>query len=372
VQSPPHVIRQTAVGRAFIGRSSELAELENARRSLAQSRGSLLLLGGEAGIGKTRLLAEFLARSKVGRARNIASAECLQHASHPFGPVRSLVGTLLPIAPREFFSTTSGRALGQAVPEAASGADAARGVPVEKAALFAALADFFKCVAAKRATVLSIEDLHWADPSTLEFLEYFAPRITAARLMLICTYRSEEVESRAALLNVLAGVLREPSVRSITLQPLSSGDIRAILQDALHSRARLPVPTIGEIERRCEGNPFFAEELLKDAIDQPGAEGVSLPLSIRASIVQRLALLSDDDRRILSYAAVLGRPPVGIGRWNQYHRDVRRGCVRKRRADFDARRLEHRHLGTGMCYSRYYGTIYVQRGHLYDHCVFGG
>lgn len=300
------MIRHTTVGRAFIGRSSELAELENARRSLAQSRGSLLLLGGEAGIGKTRLLAEFLARSKGGRARNIASAECLQHASHPFGPIRSLVRALLPIASRDFFLTTSGRALGQVVPEAASRVDAARGVPVEKALLFAALADFFKCVAAKRATVLSIEDLHWADPSTLEFLEYFAPRITAARLMLICTYRSEEVESRAALLNLLAGVLRERSVRSITLQPLSSGDIRAILQDALHSRARLAVPTIGEIERRCEGNPFFAEELLKDAIDQPGAEGVSLPLSIRASIVQRLALLSDDARRILSYAAVLG------------------------------------------------------------------
>lgn len=286
----------------FVGRQDELASLTESRRALSQSHGSVVLLGGEAGIGKSRLLAQFVRQSSEGRARTLVGAECLEQAQQPFGPIRALSRVLHAKVPLADLPPNVLRALAQL------GSDVLPddGMRLEKAELFGAVLTFVKLACAKRATVFTIEDLHWADQSTLEFLSYVTSRIGATRLMVVATYRSEEVEGNRPLFDAMSRMLRESSARRIVLEPFTTGEVRALLAGALEGRPRPPQATIADIERRCEGNPFFAEELVKDALERGGSQGTSLPISIRASILQRLSVLADEDRRVLAYAAVLG------------------------------------------------------------------
>jgi DNA-binding CsgD family transcriptional regulator/tetratricopeptide (TPR) repeat protein len=296
------VIGQPVACAVFVGRKDELAALTDARRALSQSHGSVVLLGGEAGIGKSRLLAQFVRQSSEGRARTLVGAECLEQAQQPFGPIRSLARALHAKVPLADLPPHVLRALAQLGSDVLSD----DGPRLEKGELFDALLTFVKLVCAKRATVFTIEDVHWADQSTLEFLSYLTPRIGATRLLLVATYRSDEVEGNAPLFDALSRMLRESTARRIVLEPFATGEVRALLAGTLEGRSRPPQSVIDDIERRCEGNPFFAEELVKDALEREGSLGRSLPISIRASILQRLSALSDEDRRVLAYAAVLG------------------------------------------------------------------
>jgi DNA-binding CsgD family transcriptional regulator/tetratricopeptide (TPR) repeat protein len=296
------VIGQPVACAVFVGRQDELAALTESRRALSRSHGSVVLLGGEAGIGKSRLLAQFVRQSSEGRARTLVGAECLEQAQAPFGPIRSLARALHAKVPLADLPPNVLRALAQVGSDVRSD----NGTRLEKAELFGALLAFVKLACAKRATVFTIEDLHWADQSTLEFLSYLTPRIGATRLMVVATYRTEEVEGNPPLLDAMSRMLRESSTRRIVLEPFTTSEVRALLAGALEGRPHPPQSTIADIERRCEGNPFFAEELVKDALERGGSPGSSLPISIRASILQRLSVLSDEDRRVLAYAAVLG------------------------------------------------------------------
>jgi DNA-binding CsgD family transcriptional regulator len=282
--------------------------LIDARRALAQSQASIVLVSGEAGIGKSRLLGQFLRDAGEGRLRNVATAECLEAAQRPFGPIREWVRVLLRKVRATSFSPSIRRALAQLSPDAVSPEllDGGAGA-LEKADLFTALAEFLKARAAERATILSVEDLHWADPSTLEFLTFLSARMTGTRLMLIATYRSDEVGTNEALAGAIARMLRESSVRCLALDSFSAAEIKELINHTLDGHPLLPQEDLRDIELQCEGNPFFAEELLKNALEHRGSRKVAgLPLSIRASILERLANLTDDERRIIAGAAVLG------------------------------------------------------------------
>lgn len=283
--------------------------LSDARRALAHSQGSIVLISGEAGIGKSRLLAQFLRAAAEGRVRNVASAECLESAQRPFGPIREWVSALLGKVRATSLDPNILRALAQLSPEVVSPElvpDGGTGM-FEKADLFAALAAFLRTVAAERATILSVEDLHWADPSTLEVLAFLSARVAGTRLMLVATYRSDELDANAPLAAAIARMLREPSVRRLALDAFPTHEITELIDHALEGHPSLPREAVRNIETQCEGNPFFAEELLKSAVEHRGSRKIAgLPLSIRASILERLTNLSEDERRIITRAAVLG------------------------------------------------------------------
>jgi len=268
----------------------------------------MVLVGGEAGIGKTRLVAQFMRSAAEGRSRNLATAECLERAQQPFGPIRTFLQAFEKAASAADLPADVRMAQRQLGSSAATHeAAAAKTITaLEKAQLFPALASFFKLVAHKRATIAAIEDIQWADASTLDFLTFFVPQIATTRLMLIATYRSDHVEGNAPLTKALARLLREAHVHHIVLDPLSPGDVRALMSGALGD-LELPVKMKREIAERCDGNPFFAEELLKSAVARPPSSGdAPLPLSIRATIIERLSAFTDDERRVLAHAAVLG------------------------------------------------------------------
>jgi DNA-binding CsgD family transcriptional regulator len=296
------LIAQPVVCPIFVGRTAELAILHEARRGLSMSHGSLVLVGGEAGIGKSRLLdqfTDFIARSR--RAPLLASAECIEHAEQPFGPFRTLLAALARSAPGG--PPAALRALDQlTAPQ-----NAATPELLEKNELFAGVETFLRSVASKRAMVLTIEDIHWADRSSLELLTYLAPRLAGTRVLIVATYRSDEVDSRPELFGSLSRLTREPTVSRIALEPLDAVQTRERVSAALRGRTTLASEVRNDVVRRSEGNPFFAEELLKDVLEAPRPAGdPRLPISIRGMIAGRLALLPDDQRRIVTHAAILG------------------------------------------------------------------
>jgi DNA-binding CsgD family transcriptional regulator len=287
----------------LIGRREELSVLNGVRRALAQSQGAAVLISGEAGVGKSRLLAEFLRVAGEGRARNIATAESLEVARRPFGPVRDWIGALVPRW-RGQRPLVVRQALATIAPELTGDVQLAA---LEKADLFSALATFFRGLADERATILSLEDLHWADASTLDFIAFLARRLRGSRLMLVATYRSEELETNEALSASVARILRAPGARRVALEALSPSQVRELIHRTLDGHYPIGRRELGDVARRCEGNPFFAEELLKSALERSEARSdPGLPFSIRAGILERLASLTEAEQRIVRGAAVLG------------------------------------------------------------------
>jgi DNA-binding NarL/FixJ family response regulator len=297
--------------RTFVGRRKELAELDDARKWLAKSSGSFVLITGEAGIGKTRLLNEFLGLSHDRRARNVVNTECLQRAQQPLGPVRALVRSLVQLVALAEMPSPVLRALVQVMPEELPRdlVDEHSRFALEKDQLFASLLAFLRLICAKRATLLTIEDIHWSDESTIDFLSYLVNRMESMRLLVVATCRADELERDERLLASMAHVFRARCIRRVALDPLPAAEIRAVVDGTLDGRDPLPEPVMRDIEQRSEGNPFFAEELVKDYVEQgsPNRSAAALPLSIRASIAQRLVALTPDERTVISCAAVLGQ-----------------------------------------------------------------
>lgn len=256
--------------------------LELLRRA-DDGRGSMVLVGGEAGIGKTRFLAELRARAE-GAAR-VLSGSCLEYARTPFGPFLDVLRELDPAA-LPYLKVDGGKT---------------------KRQQFAEIADQLGSAAQGQTLVVMIEDLHWADQATLEQLQYLAPKLDATRLLLAVTYRVDEMQTGAAC-DVLGKLLRAPHVSGLTLGPLSATETRALIHAQLRTLESPALATIARITALAEGNPLFVEELLRSAIGRAAEPaGDDLPPTLRDLVLARTRLLSEQDQRVLATAAALGR-----------------------------------------------------------------
>lgn len=295
----------------FIGRSEELRTLHEARRALSSGRGSVVLIGGDAGIGKTRLLSEFAAALTGGRAPRFALGECLADAPRPFGPFRVVLGALVSANPESLDAAPriARRALAALVSDLREADEATAQSPhaIEKAELFSGVLTFLQSIAAARAVVLALEDLHWADSATIELLRYVAPRIGGSRILLVATHRAD-VEAAHPLAAALPRLARERTVCRMALDPFAESETRALIDEALGKKYQLAPSEIRDVMVKAEGNPFFTEELLKKALERSAVdERSSLPISIRAVVSDRTAALSAGERDVLENAAVLGQ-----------------------------------------------------------------
>jgi DNA-binding CsgD family transcriptional regulator/tetratricopeptide (TPR) repeat protein len=294
--------------RRLVGRDAELQLMGDLRRAASGGRPSVVLLGGEAGIGKTRLLTEFAAGLTGGRAPRYALGECLEDAPRPFGPFRTILARLVEVERRclDAASPLVRRTLAALIPDAFGLGDGGAATAVEKAELFAGVLGFLQLVAAARTTILALEDIHWADSATLELLCHIAPRIAGMRIMIVATHR-DSVSSEHPLFAPLGRLGRHDIVREIRLRPLADRDIRALINDALGKNYSLGPERLRSVVERGEGNPFFTEEILKKALEQDrDAATDALPISIRSTILARVAQLGPAEREVLDYAAVLG------------------------------------------------------------------
>ena len=261
---------------AFVGRARELAELERALEAAQAGSGATVLVAGEAGIGKTRLASELASRAGT------AGFDVL------LGRSIDLVGTELPYQP---FVEALGP-LGERRPAGRQAAATQLRVFEHTLAL---LADR----AAAAPVLLVLEDVHWADTSTLDLLVFLAHNVADQRILLLTTYRADELSSAERMRRLADAVRRSGSALLVELGPLTPDELTALI--AAHSDTTPSTALANEIVARSEGNPFFAEELLA-----AGDDG-GLPRGLRDLLLQRVARLDAATQSLLRLAAAAGR-----------------------------------------------------------------
>jgi DNA-binding CsgD family transcriptional regulator len=301
----------------FVGRDRERGLLREHLDAAMAGRGSLVLIGGEAGIGKTALAAAFCADAGA-RGVAVLTGHCYDLAeTPPYGPFIDLF-LHLPSVPH---------------PPPLPAAFAERGTVgavTSQMALFAQVEDFLRALAAHRTerprpVVIFLDDLHWADRASLDLLRFLARSIAALPLVLLATYRSDELTRGHPLSHVLPQLAREPSAVRLDLNRLDDATVRALVD----ARYGLPdtdaARLVAYLQTRAEGNALFVGELLR-ALEEMGAvrrDGgvwrigdlahIAVPSLLRQVIDTRYARLDAESQRLLAVAAVIGHEvPLAI------------------------------------------------------------
>ena len=296
----------------LIGRGLERSLLVGTFERAAQQQScQLVTLVGEPGVGKSRMVAELLRH--VDAEPDLISwrqGRCLPYgegiAFWALGEiVKAECGVLASDTPSEVAAK-----LDQAVPDDPERAwllarlaplVGAPGEPVAQEESFAAWRRFCEVLAAERTTVLVFEDLHWADPTLLAFLEHLADWAEEVPLLLLCTARPELYEQHPTF-----GATARNAQR-INLAPLSDTET-ARLVSSLLERAVLPAETQQVLLEQAGGNPLYAEEFVRLFADRGGlGEGVEVPDSVHALIAARLDTLPPERKSLLQDASVLGK-----------------------------------------------------------------
>lgn len=321
----------------FTGRDGLIEELSSRAQQLHRRMGGLVLLGGESGVGKTRVLLEFNRRiSMQAVAAQVLMSECLPERRRPFEALRQPLQQIADRC-RALGPTETARIVGDAagfysvvVPDFAELPGVPPSAAVEgqgreaRVRLWEALTATFRALAEQQPTVLVLDDLQWADELTMSWLEYVdsTSAVAAIPLLIIGSYRTEE---RSAGLDRL---LHSPRVIALLLDRLQPSQVASMVGDMLALAAPPPLLT-AHLARHSEGNPFFVAEYLRMAIgerllarDEAGRwslgesapadaasfyESLPLPQSLGALVARRLDNLAEEARVALSAACVLGR-----------------------------------------------------------------
>ena len=289
---------------ALVGRPRELERLEEGMRQAAAGHGGTVLVAGDAGIGKTRLVAELGARARAAGAQTLVG-RCIDlvGAEVPYLPVAEAIRPLMAredarellVSARELWWLLPGTALAEEHPRRRGGS------PPSQLGLLQELLALLATAAAAGPVVLVLEDLHWADRSTLDLIAFLAHNLSEQRVLLVGTYRDDELPAEHRLRRLVTGLLRAGVATRLELGPLG----REELETLLFTRGGAPLaPALTEaIVTRSEGNPLFAEELLAAA----GQGGADLPHVLRDLLLQRVAQLDRETQGVLRVAAAAGR-----------------------------------------------------------------
>lgn len=300
----------------FVGRASELTDLEGALGAL-RSGGSLFLVHGEPGIGKSRL-ADELARRAAAAGVRVHWGRCREvEGRPPYWPwvqvIQSHVREADPAkVAREL--DASARPLGLLVPELRPHLDADAETPARPESetprflLFEAMASFLRRIAEAQPVLLILDDLHWADLSSLLLLDFLAHELAAMPLAVLGTYREVEVRRDPAALQVIDSLGRKG--RQLALGGFTLDEAVRFIESSTDEV--VPAAVAMRLHRETEGNPFFLDEVVR--LFRGGGEwfasakaGFPISQGVRGAIRQRLAPLGSETRRVLSAAAVAGR-----------------------------------------------------------------
>src|SRR4051812_49654937 len=273
----------------FVGRTAELGELRGALSEAVGGRPALAFVAGESGVGKTRLLAELERAARADGVR-VIGGDCVElgEGELPYAPI---VGALRPLARAADpafarLSPPARAALARILPGLGRAAERPDDEATAQARLFDALFELLELLAGDDGLLLTVEDLHWADRSTRAFLVYLASSLCRERVLVVTTYRPDELHRRHPLRPLLAELERDARARRVELRPLTRAELREQLADILGE-----APGGDLLERlfaRSEGNPLFAEELLAAGMDGRGA----LPPTLRDALMLRIERLS--------------------------------------------------------------------------------
>lgn len=296
----------------FVGRQVELARLRTLVAEAAAGRGHVVLVEGEPGIGKSRLLAELVRHAQAAGASVVVSRCCEIERSVPYQPVIELAAQAMERL-RGFAQPALGAAdmaeIAALLPEVAEGL-ARPSVSVDipetrQARLLRALLHLFDASAAGAAFVLVVDDLQWADEISAQFLHWLARQVAHRPFLLLYSVRDENLGVDERLAALVHSLRREPHAFHVPLARLDLAATQALLGPAADATLA------ARLHRETEGNPFFLVSVMQ-VLDEGGAIGpeptaLPLPQALRAALRERLAQVPAEARSALDAAAVLGR-----------------------------------------------------------------
>ncbi|MGA4839438.1 helix-turn-helix transcriptional regulator [Streptomyces sp. G45] len=302
-------VETRSVSPVFVGRADELRALHDALAQAASTREGepqALLLGGEAGVGKTRLIEEFTAAALADGAV-VAVGGCVEIGADglPFAPFSGALRTLRHQLPEAFAAAASGQEeeLARLLPElcdAPARAEAPGGRHGEEgmARLFELTARLLERLAADRTVVLALEDLHWADASTRHLLSYLVRTLRTGRLVVLASYRADDIHRRHPLRPLLAELDRLRTVRRVDLGRLTRDEVGRQMAGILATEPDRKL--VDDVFERSDGNAFFVEEL---AVASHGRGCASLTDSLRDLLLVRVEELPEDAQRVARIVA---------------------------------------------------------------------
>ncbi|QXG74874.1 AAA family ATPase [Modestobacter sp. L9-4] len=307
----------------LVGRAAELDRLLQHVDRAASGRSSAVLVAGDAGVGKSRLLEELGARA-TARGVRVLVGHCVDLGDVGLSYL-PFVDLLRPVAADpvlravldrypQLTDVLTGRvrtvAPDQPVPAAADlggpllSAHRALGRPADdgRLQLFESVAALLGELAAEQPLVVVLEDLHWADRSSRDLLRYLLARLVDEPVAVIASYRADDLHRRHPLRPLLAELVRLPGVERLQLAALPDADVERLVRGLAAARGGASDRVVDDVVARAEGNAFYAEELLA-----AGLHGEELPLGLSDVLLARVETVSPEAQEVLRVAAVAGR-----------------------------------------------------------------
>jgi DNA-binding CsgD family transcriptional regulator/tetratricopeptide (TPR) repeat protein len=297
------------VSPVLVGREAELAALVTALGSAVSGEPAVVLLGGEAGVGKTRLVEEAASRARDAGARVLVGG-CVELGGEglPFMPLADALRSLLRVTPPDELEEFLGPArlqLARLVPELDPDTAPSPSPPGDggTARLLELALGVIQRLAADRPLMFVIEDLHWADRSTLDLVTLLVRALRGVRVLLVVTFRSDEIHRTHPLRPLVTGWERVRSVRHLELDRFTAEEVAGQLEAILGAPA--PRRLVELVYDRSEGNAFLVEEILGAV--QGGADPDQLPLTLRDVLLARAERLTASTQSLLRVAAAGGK-----------------------------------------------------------------
>jgi ATP/maltotriose-dependent transcriptional regulator MalT len=301
-------VSTSLVSPVFVGRQTERSTLVDLLQVAMDGSTQFVLVGGEAGVGKSRLVAELVAEADLRQVR-VLSGQCVQLGNDgvPFAPLVDALRVLARSMPREEFDRALGparRALLRLLPNIDPDPDDVPVGPiVQGSQLLELVLGMLERLAGSGPVLIVIEDLHWADQSTLDLVAYLVRAMRAVPVLLVGTFRSDELSRRHPLRSLLLPWERGRVAHFLDLARFDRQEVSDQL-GAILGRAAEP-GLVDSVYERSEGNAFLVEEML--GVVLAGGEATVLPQSLRDVLLSRVDGVGPEARRLLSTAAVGGR-----------------------------------------------------------------
>ena len=314
---------------AYVGRVAERERIGELWGQAREGSLRLALIGGEAGVGKTRLSTQ-LALQAHGGGATVLYGRCDEDLGVPYQPWVQALSHFVSEAPPSALRAHIERYGGELTRLTPTLGDRVRGLPAprrsdpetERYLLYAAAAGLLEAAGEQEPVVLILDDLHWADGPTLSLLRHVVTAGSSMRVLVVGTYRDSDLSREHPFTTLLADLHREQGVERIKLTGLEVGDVLALMESAAgHEMDEDGRALAREITHETAGNPFFAGELLRHLtesgaiVQEDGGRwhvvgevaDLGLPQSVREVIRRRVERLGSDARVVLSAAAVIGR-----------------------------------------------------------------